>query len=104
MRLLLVDAGYPKPRTQIPVYGQYGELVAILDMGWEDITLAVEYEGDHHRTDRRQFNRDIARYEALSDLGWIVIRVTADDTRGGILHRVAAAWARRTCSGGGKVA
>ncbi|CDO91033.1 hypothetical protein AWC29_14515 [Mycobacterium triplex] len=104
LRLLLINAGYPRPRTQIPVYGQYGELVAVLDMGWEDINLAVEYEGDHHRTDRRQFNRDIARYEALSDLGWIVIRVTADDTQGGILHRVAAAWARRTCSGGGKIA
>lgn len=104
LRLLLVDAGYPRPRTQIPVYGEYGELVAVVDLGWEDIKLALEYEGDHHRTDRRQFTRDIARFEALSDLGWIVIRVTADDTQGGILHRVAAAWARRTCSGGGKIA
>ncbi|OBH86677.1 hypothetical protein [Mycobacterium scrofulaceum] len=104
LRLLLINAGYPRPQTQIPVYGAYGELVAVLDMGWEDINLAVEYEGDHHRTERRQFNRDIARYEALSDLGWIVIRVTADDTQGGILHRVAAAWARRTCSQGGKIA
>ncbi|OBG62697.1 hypothetical protein [Mycobacterium sp. E735] len=104
LRLTVIGAGYPRPRTQIPVYGEYGELAAVLDMGWEDINLAVEYEGDHHRTDRRQFNRDIARHEALSDLGWIVIRVTADDTQGGILHRVAAAWARRTCSQGGKIA
>ncbi|OBH92982.1 hypothetical protein [Mycobacterium sp. E2733] len=96
LRLLLIEAGYPRPRTQIPVYGEYGELVAVLDMGWEDGKLAVEYEGDHHRTDRRQFNRDIARYEALADLGWVAIRVTADDTRGGILGRVAAAWTRRT--------
>ncbi|OCB35104.1 hypothetical protein A5675_19555 [Mycobacterium malmoense] len=96
LRLLLIEAGYPRPRTQIPVYGEYGELVAVLDMGWEDVKLAVEYEGDHHRTDRRQFNRDIARYEALADLGWMAIRVTADDTRGGILGRVGAAWTRRT--------
>jgi hypothetical protein len=96
LRLLLIEAGYPRPRTQIPVYGEYGELVAVLDMGWEDVKLAVEYEGDHHRTDRRQFNRDIARYEALADLGWMAIRVTAHDTRGGILGRVAAAWTRRT--------
>lgn len=60
LRLLLIEAGYPRPRTQIPVYGEFGELVAVLDMGWEDIKVAVEYEGDHHRTDRRQFNRDIA--------------------------------------------
>lgn len=97
LRLLLVDGGYPRPKTQIPVYGEYGELVAILDMGWEDIKVAVEYDGDHHRSDTRQFNRDIARFEALTmELGWIVVRVTAGDVPGGILRRVAAAWARRT--------
>ncbi|MEE6175245.1 hypothetical protein [Mycobacterium sp. 050134] len=98
LRLLLVEAGYPRPQTQLPVYGEYGELVAILDMGWEAVRIALEYEGDHHRVDRRQFNRDIARYEALSDLGWKAIRVTLADTRGGILARVAAAWSRRTCT------
>lgn len=95
LRLLLIDAGYPRPQTQIAVYGEYGELVAVLDLGWEDVKIALEYEGDHHRTDRRQFHRDIARYEALPDLGWIVVRVTAEDVPGGILRRVAAAWSRR---------
>jgi very-short-patch-repair endonuclease len=105
LRLLLIEAGYPRPQTQIPVYGQYGEFVAVLDMGWEDIKVAVEYEGDHHRTDRMQFNRDIARYEAVTtDLDWIVVRVTAEDVPGGILRRVAAAWSRRTCSQGEKIA
>jgi very-short-patch-repair endonuclease len=55
----------------------------------------VEYEGDHHRTDRRQFNRDIARVDALTQLGWIVVRVTVENVPGGILRRVAVAWARR---------
>jgi hypothetical protein len=95
LRLLLIDAGYPRPQTQIPVYGEYGELVALLDLGWEDVKIALEYEGEHHRTDRRQFHRDIARYEALPDLGWITVRVTAEDMPGGILRRVAVAWARR---------
>ncbi len=96
LRLLLIKAGYPRPQTQIPVHGEYGELVAVLDMGWEDVKIALEYEGDHHRTDRRQFRRDIARYEALPDLGWMTIRVTSGDTQGGILARLAAAWTRRT--------
>ncbi|MCV7410994.1 hypothetical protein AWC05_26695 [Mycobacterium florentinum] len=104
LRLLLIEAGYPRPRTQIPVYGQYSELVAVLDMGWEDIKVGVEYEGDHHRTDRRQFNRDIARYEALTELGWVIVRVTAEDLPGGILFRLSAAWSRRTCSQGEKIA
>jgi very-short-patch-repair endonuclease len=95
LRLLLIEAGYPRPRTQIPVYGDYGELVAVIDMGWNDIKVAVEYEGDHHRTDRSQFNRDIARMDALTELGWIVVRATVEDVPGGILRRVAAAWSRR---------
>lgn len=104
LRLILIDAGYPRPQTQIPVRGEYGQLVGVLDMGWEDVEIALEYEGDHHRTDRRQFNRDIARLEALTDLGWIILRVTAEDTQGGVLRRVAAAWSRRTCSEGEKTA
>ncbi len=97
LRLLVIAAGYPPPRTQIPVYGPYGELVGIVDMGWEERKLALEYEGEHHRTNRRVFNNDIARHETMTtDLGLIVIRVTAEDTQGGILRRLGAAWARRT--------
>lgn len=96
LRLMVIAAGYPPPQTQIPVYGGYGELVAVVDLGWEDLKIALEYEGDHHRTDRRQLRRDIERYEALDTMGWITIRVTADHTRGGILARLAAAWTRRT--------
>ncbi len=96
LRLLLTRAGFPRPQTQIAVYDEFGQLVARLDMGWEDILVAVEYEGDHHRTDRRQFNKDIRRMEILTDLGWIVVRVTSEDCDAGIVRRVAAARARRT--------
>ena len=94
--LLLIRAGFPPPQTQVPVYDEYGQLVAVLDMGWEQIKLAVEYDGDHHRTDRRQFNKDIRRAETLTDLGWIDVRVTAEDTEGGVIARVSATWERRT--------
>ena len=100
LRLLLIRAGFPAPQTQIPVYDEYCQLVAALDMGWESLKLAVEYEGDHHRTDRRQVNKAIRRAEALADLGWIDIRVTAEDTEGGVIARVRAAWERRACNVG----
>ncbi len=41
-----------------------------LDMGWEDIMLAVEYDGDGHRTSRPQFVKDLARLEYLQQRGW----------------------------------
>jgi hypothetical protein len=95
LRLLVIEAGYPPPQTQIPVYGPYGELVGVVDMGWENIKLALEYEGEHHRTAGR-FNADIMRYETMTtDLDWIAIRVTAADVPAGVLRRLAAAWARR---------
>jgi hypothetical protein len=95
LRLVLIRAGFPPPRTQIPIYDEYGQLVAIPDMGWEHIQVAVDYEGDHDWMDRRRFNHDIRRAEALTELGWIDIRVTAEDTEGGIIRRVSAAWDRR---------
>jgi hypothetical protein len=98
LRLLLIRAGFPAPTTQIPVRDNYGQLVAVLDMGWEEMKLAVEYEGDHHRTDRRQFNKDITRLETLTELRWTVVRVTAEDTEGGVIARVQAAWDRRACT------
>ena len=98
LRLLVIRAGFPPPQTQIPVYDRYGFLIAVLDMGWHDIRLAVEYEGDHHRWNQRQFNKDIRRAEAMAELGWTNVRITAEDTPGGVIGRVSAAWQRRTCT------
>lgn len=95
LRLLIIRAGFPRPHTQIPVYNEYGVLIAEVDMGYEELKIAFEYEGDHHRTDRRQFTKDIRRHEALIELGWIVIRVTVEDTPGNIIRRIELALAQR---------
>jgi len=95
LRLLLIRAGFPRPQTQIPVYNEYGVLVAVLDMGWEEVKVAADYEGDHHRS-RFRFNKDIRRHEEVVELGWIDVRVTSQDTEAVIIRRVQAAWDRRT--------
>lgn len=95
LRLLLIQAGLPRPQTQIPVRDEFGDPIAYLDMGWEDVKVAIEYDGDHHRSDRRQYNRDIWRLEHLERLGWIVIRVVAGDQPNEIVRRVRSALARR---------
>jgi hypothetical protein len=53
LRLLINRAGYPRPETQIRVRDGFGQVVARVDMGWSDLKIAVEYDGDHHWTDRR---------------------------------------------------
>jgi hypothetical protein len=95
LRLLLIRAGFPAPATQIQVRNEYGVVVASLDMGWEHLKIAAEYDGEHHRMTRRQFDNDIHRAEVLQELGWIHIRVTAMDVEGDILRRVRSAFARR---------
>lgn len=87
LRLLLTRAGLPRPTTQIPVTVERGK-VYDLDMGWEDLMVAVEYDGEHHRTDRWQYSRDNHRREMLERLGWIVIRVTVTDRPENIIARV----------------
>ncbi|OBI15666.1 hypothetical protein A5714_11925 [Mycobacterium sp. E2462] len=95
LRVVLVHAGLPPPQTQIPVFDHFGEPVAYLDMGWEDVKVAAEYDGEQHRNDRRQYTWDVRRLEMLEGLGWIVIRVVAGDRPADIVRRVRAARARR---------
>ncbi|MGO9381594.1 MAG: endonuclease domain-containing protein [Mycobacterium sp.] len=97
LRLLLIRAGLPRPTTQIPVVTA-GAQMYYLDMGWEDIMVAIEYDGEHHRLDRWQYTRDIRRREVLDRLGWIVIRVTTSDPPADIIGRVRGALEFRAAS------
>lgn len=94
LRLLLLEAGLPRPATQIPVARQ-GRVVYYIDLGWEDLMVGVEYDGEQHRTDRRQYTRDIRRSEDLAQLGWLIVRVVAGDQPADILRRVRNALAQR---------
>jgi very-short-patch-repair endonuclease len=62
-----------------------------LDMGWEEFKVAAEYDGDQHRSDRRQYAKDISRLELISELGWNVVRVIAEDHPADIIRRVRKA-------------
>jgi very-short-patch-repair endonuclease len=97
LRLLVIRAGYPRPRTQIPVLSPDGRRWYYLDMGWENIKLAIEYDGDHHRTTRARFSYEIERAEDLHVLGWTVVKVAARHQPASVLRRVQRAWAVCTC-------
>ncbi|KAA0110846.1 hypothetical protein [Mycolicibacterium sp. P1-5] len=98
LRLLLIRGGLARPTTQIPVYGDDGTIVAYLDMGWPELMIGIEYDGDHHRSDRRQYVRDIRRRDVVEDLGWRLLQVVAEDHPTDILRRARRAIAERTSS------
>jgi hypothetical protein len=95
LRLVVIRHDFPRPQTQIPVYDEFGVLVAVFDLGWEDLKIAMDYEGAHHWMSRARINHDIRKAEAVAELGWIDLRVTADDGEGGIVRRLSATWRRR---------
>jgi very-short-patch-repair endonuclease len=92
LRLLVIRAGYPRPRTQIPVLSPDGRRWYYLDMGWPEIMLALEYDGDHHRTTRERFAYEIERAEDIRALGWTVVTVAARHRSANVLGRVQRAW------------
>ncbi|MBB2991008.1 hypothetical protein FHR72_002481 [Mycolicibacterium iranicum] len=95
LRLLMIDAGFPRPATQIPVYDGSREPFAYLDMGWEDALIAVEYDGDQHRTDRDQYVWDERRLRRLRDCGYLHVKVIAEDRPHDVIERVRRAWTER---------
>lgn len=90
LRLLLIDAGFPVPITQIPVVDGYRAL-AMLDMGWPELGVAAEYDGDQHRSDRRRYVNDQRRLRKLAEMGWVIIRVIAEDKPDDVVERVRRA-------------
>jgi very-short-patch-repair endonuclease len=74
-RLVLIDAGLPRPKTQIAV-GKWR-----IDMGYEEFKVGVEYDGEQHWTNPRRRAYDIDRHAELLARGWLIIRVSADILR-----------------------
>lgn len=85
----LERAGLPLPALQFEVY-ERKQVVARVDAAYPDSQLAIEYDSYIHHGNRAKFERDLARRNTLTRLGWRVIHVTADDLRHGAALAVAA--------------
>jgi len=75
-RLLLINAGFRRPKTQIVVCNEYGDFVARIDMGWPEWKVGVQYDGPQHWTDPERHARDIDQQAELQALDWRIIRVS----------------------------
>jgi hypothetical protein len=81
IRIAILHAGLPAPEVNDPIRDASGLFVAQPDLSWRRFRVALEYEGDHHRRDRTQWNEDIRRINALQLINWVAIRATSPDYR-----------------------
>ncbi|WGI32623.1 hypothetical protein [Mycolicibacterium aubagnense] len=91
LRLTLIGAGFPKPQTQIPVLGPDANPIYFIDMGWEELMLAVEYEGMQHAD---SLGYDIMRGDYIAHIGWTHVRVAAGHRKPSVIVRVEREWGR----------
>ena len=51
-----------------------------IDLAFAELKVAIEYQGDYHRSPE-QWRRDMTRRSILASDGWFVLEVNADDLR-----------------------
>jgi hypothetical protein len=81
MRLVIVRAGLAEPVIGHTVIDPDGYFVGTPDLAYPAERIAIEYEGDHHRSNPHVFREDIERREGFERIDWRVLRVTHDHIR-----------------------
>jgi very-short-patch-repair endonuclease len=79
LRMLLVLAGLPRPKVQIPIHDDDGRFLARPDMLYSLQRLAIEYDGGNHRD---RLVDDDRRQNRLIGSGLRILRFTAADVYG----------------------
>lgn len=77
LRLAIMRAGLPDPELDFTVVDATGRVIGFTELAYPRWRLLLEYEGDHHRTDRAQWHRDVEKHATCADLGWTVLRFTS---------------------------
>ncbi|WP_413354518.1 DUF559 domain-containing protein [Microbacterium sp. 1P06AB] len=98
LRLDAADAGLPEFTVNEVIMDARGRFLAYGDLVHAATQVLLEYDGEQHRLDDRQYARDVERLDALAAAGWRVIRVNRSHrgaARRGILLRTRAALIER---------
>ncbi len=77
VRLALVGAGLPEPEVNVEILAPDGTTIGRGDLVYRTFRVIVEYDGDHHRADTRQYDKDLHRIENFARHGWVVVRLTS---------------------------
>lgn len=79
VRIQLLSHGYPEPALNHPVLEVATGIEYYIDLAYPDAMIAIEYDSEDHRTDRKSWQHDINKTDVLHENGWKVIRVTFAD-------------------------
>ena len=69
LRLLMVLAGLPEPQVDIRIYDADGDLRYRIDLGFEQVRLAIEYDGRWHDMDEQREHDEARRTDLSTDDG-----------------------------------
>lgn len=83
LRLSLIRHGLPEPALNLPLLDARGGRIGFGDHVYPEFRVVVEYDGEQHRTDSKQFLHDIERHEALVRADWLHLRETKETPRSG---------------------
>lgn len=92
-RIDAARAGLPEPELDVEIFADHGRRIGISEVVFPRFRTVVEIEGDHHRTSRAQWHRDIEKYAAYGAEGWEVVRLTSEHIRGQHPLAVGMVWA-----------
>jgi hypothetical protein len=81
IRVRMIRAGLPTPEVNLELYTERGQFLAMPDLSYPRFALTFDYEGDHHRTDPAQWEKDIARVPRLEKANWHHTRISKADLR-----------------------
>ena len=91
LRLLIVHAGLPEPVVGYQVNDADGNFIGVPDLAYIREKIALDYDGEVHRTDEQVFHDDIERRERFEDADWKYVRASKQHLArsGTFLARVA---------------
>ena len=76
LRLAILDGGLPEPVVNPDIFTAGGRFIGRGDLVYRQWRVIAEYDGEQHRRDTAQYEKDVQRLENFARNGWHVVRIT----------------------------
>lgn len=79
VRVDLTVSSIPTPTANFRLNLTHAPGYRVIDLAYPKYKLGIEYHGDHHRTDKKQWRADVQRTNEIIDEGWEQLQFTGGD-------------------------